>query len=87
MRGVFCQLKVCFIQLEDLSKRWTSHAVKPGITYRGVLVDGQRYEVHGSRRSADRPIGPVSLAAPVAFVAALTDLVLALTSGSGLRFP
>lgn len=27
------------------------------------------------------------LAAPVAFVAALTDLVLALTSGSGLPFP
>ena len=52
MRGVFCQLKVCFIQLEDLFKRWTSHAVKQGINYRGVLVDGQRYEVHGSRRSA-----------------------------------
>ena len=40
------RLKFCFIQLDDLFKRWSSHAVKPGVTYRGAVVDGQRYEVH-----------------------------------------
>jgi hypothetical protein len=39
-------LKLCFIQLEDLFKRWSSHGVKPGVTYRSAVVDGQRYEVH-----------------------------------------
>ena len=39
-------LRVCFIQLEDLFKRWTSNGVKPGVTYRSAVVDGQRYEVH-----------------------------------------
>jgi hypothetical protein len=39
-------LKVCFIRLDDLFKQWTSHAVKPGVAYRGPVVDGQRYEVH-----------------------------------------
>jgi hypothetical protein len=40
------KLKVCFIKLDDLFKQWTSHAVKPGVMYRGAVVDGQRYEVH-----------------------------------------
>lgn len=39
-------LKFCFVQLEDLFSQWTSHAVKPGLTYRAAIVDGQRYEVH-----------------------------------------
>jgi hypothetical protein len=40
------RLKVCLVQLEDLFKKWSSHAVTPGVTYRGAVVEGQRYEVH-----------------------------------------
>jgi hypothetical protein len=39
-------LKFCFIQLEDLFSRWSSHEVQPGVTYRSAVVDGQRYQVH-----------------------------------------
>lgn len=39
-------LKFCFVQLEDLFSRWSSHDVKPGVTYRSAVVDGQRYQVH-----------------------------------------
>jgi hypothetical protein len=39
-------LKFCFVQLEDLFSRWASYDVKPGITYRLPVVDGQRYQVH-----------------------------------------
>ena len=40
------KLKVCFVQLEDLFSRWTSHAVVRGVVYKGPVVDVQRYQVH-----------------------------------------
>jgi len=40
------KLKFCFVQLEDLFSRWTSHTVERGVVYRGRVVDGQRYQVH-----------------------------------------
>jgi hypothetical protein len=40
------ELKFCFVQLEDLFSRWTSHGVVRGVVYKGAVVDGQRYQVH-----------------------------------------
>lgn len=40
------ELKFCFVQLEDLFSRWTSHTVVRGVVYKGAVVDGQRYQVH-----------------------------------------
>jgi hypothetical protein len=39
-------LKFCFVELEDLVRRWSSYDVKPGTRYRLPVVDGQRYQVH-----------------------------------------
>lgn len=40
------ELKLCFVQLEDLFSRWSSYDARPGIPLRLPVVDGQRYEVH-----------------------------------------
>lgn len=40
------KLKFCFVQLEDLFSRWTSHTVERGVVYKAAVVDGQRYQVH-----------------------------------------
>ncbi len=40
------ELKVCFVQLEDLFSRRTTHGVERGVVYKGAVVDGQRYQIH-----------------------------------------
>lgn len=40
------ELKLCFIQLEDIFSRWSSYNAQRGIPLRVPVVDGQRYQVH-----------------------------------------
>ena len=40
------ELKLCFVQLEDLFSRWSSYRAQPGVPVRIPVVDGQRYQVH-----------------------------------------
>ena len=40
------ELKLCYVQLEDLFSRWSSYTPQRGIAQRFPVVDGQRYEVH-----------------------------------------
>jgi hypothetical protein len=40
------ELKLCYVQLEDLFSRWSSYRLQPGVPHRFPVVDGQRYQVH-----------------------------------------
>ena len=39
-------LKLCFVQLADQVKRWSSETVQMGVPNKRPVVDGQRYQVH-----------------------------------------
>ena len=39
-------LRLCFIQLDDLVARRSSSSMQTGVPYKTPVVDGQRYEVH-----------------------------------------